>query len=164
MENLKLVSPWVNYYREIVALFGDDPDIEIDFDEDNYTINMFVNGVEKTEAISELLPEEKVFGNITLRIHVFPSDKEDTKIDLFRKAFEGNPAFSYAVSVSGVSSNDYNFVVFKNTVVQYYNDDLSDVNGNRSTLYQEIAKDIFEDHFGVYFCTDTKKNLGKLDK
>lgn len=26
-----LSSPWVTYYREIVALFGDDPDIKIEY-------------------------------------------------------------------------------------------------------------------------------------
>ena len=80
---------------------------------------------------------------------------------MFRKAFEGNPAFSYAVTVGGISSNDFNYVVFKNKVVQYWNDNLGDINGNESTLYQEIAKDIFEDCTGIYFCTDTEKNLGK---
>ena len=43
--------------------------------------------------------------------------------------------------------------VFAKEVVQYWNDSLSDPYGKVSTLYQDIAKDIFEDTDGVMFCT-----------
>lgn len=161
MNNFKLSSPWANYYKKIVALFGEDPDIKIVYDEDENLLKLFVDGTDKAEAIDGLLPEEKVFGNVTMKIAIIPANTEMTKVDMFRKAFEGNPAFSYAVTVGGISSNDFNYVVFKNKVVQYWNDNLGDINGNESTLYQEIAKDIFEDCTGIYFCTDTEKNLGK---
>lgn len=161
MKNLKIVSPWVNYFREIEALFGDDPDIVIDFDEQAPEIVLHVIGVDKADAITQLLPAEKQFGNVVLMIKVVPANPiERTRTQLFKDAFKGNPAFSYAATVSGVSSNDFNYVVFKNKVVQYWNDDLSDVNGQCSTLYQEIAKDVFGEEEGVYFCTDTEKNLG----
>ena len=160
MKEFKPVSPWVNYYRELEALFGEDPDVKIVYDEDNNTIKMYVGGADKAEAIDGLLPEEKTFGNVVLKIEVIPSNTNDTKIDMFRKAFEGNPAFSYAATVSGISSNDFHYVVFKNRVVQYWNDDLGDINGNKSTLYQEIANDVFENHDGIHFCTDVDNNPG----
>ena len=62
--------------------------------------------------------------------------------------------FSYVEEVTGIFSNPITYVVFVNEVVQYYNDNLSDIHGLRSTLYQEIAKDIFETRLGVYYCTD----------
>lgn len=46
--------------------------------------------------------------------------------------------------------------MFKNKVVQYFNDDLSDANGVCSTLYQEIAKRIFGENPMIYFCTSIK--------
>jgi hypothetical protein len=48
-------------------------------------------------------------------------------------------------------------VVFVPEVVQYYTDNLGDINGFRTTLYQELAKELFGDSElsrGVYFCTD----------
>lgn len=160
MKKFKLSSPWVSYYNKLVALFGDDPDIKINYNEDENVVTLYVEGTDKAEAIDALLPEEKVFGNVTLKITVVPANAPKTKIDIYRKAFEGNPAYSYAVTVAGISSNDFNFVVFKNKVVQYWNDNLGDINGNESTLYQNIANDVFEDKDGIYFCTDTEKNLG----
>ena len=160
MKEMKIVAPWTNFYREIQALFGSDPDVEIEYDETTPSVTLKVDGTDKAEAIAELLPMEKTFGNVTLYIYVVPANKEKTRIGLFMDAFAGNPAFSYAASVEGVSSNAFHYVVFKNKVVQYYNDDLSDINGLCSTLYQEIAKDVFDEEKGVYFCTDTEKNLG----
>ena len=34
MNEVKLSSPWVLYYRKLEALFGNDPDIEVEFDAD----------------------------------------------------------------------------------------------------------------------------------
>jgi hypothetical protein len=48
-------------------------------------------------------------------------------------------------------------VVFVPKVVQYYTDNLGDINGFRTTLYQELAKELFGESEltrGVYFCTD----------
>ena len=55
------------------------------------------------------------------------------------------------------------YIVFKNKVVQYFNDDLKDVNGFCSTLYQKIAKDIFAENGceTACYCTDVSENLGK---
>ena len=54
------------------------------------------------------------------------------------------------------------YVVFKKEVVQYFNDSLGDIHGVCSTLMQDIAKDIFEDTEGVYFCTDTENPVPKF--
>ena len=55
-------------------------------------------------------------------------------------------------------------LVFKNCVVQFFNDNLNDAHGLISTLYQEIADDVLVniDFHGVYYCTDVE--VGKLGK
>lgn len=161
-EKVKLSSPWINFYHEIVALFGEDPDIKIEYDEDELEIKLFVDNPTKADALTKLLPNERVFGRIVLKITVIPAnDVNSSDSALFQKAFEGNPAFSYIENVDGAFTFNASYVVFKNKVVQYFNDDLSDVNGFRSTLYQEIAKDVFGNTNGIYFCTDVEGNTGK---
>ena len=156
--DLKIVSPWVNYYREIEALFGKDPDITIEFSNDEKFIKLYITGREKYEALTQLLPTEKVFGNVVLKIELIPSNKlELSKVDLFRRAFSGNPIVNDIISIDKEitgSANDFNYIVFAKEVVQYHDDSLNDPHGNRSTLYQEIAKDVFGEHGGIYFCTD----------
>ena len=150
----KIVSPWVDFYREIEAMFKDDPDIRISFDEEENVVKLFVEGTAKAVALETLLPAERTFGNVTVRVSVIPSNESRSPVALFRDAFQGNPAFAFAQTVPDIFSNELSFVVFRKKVVQYYNDDLGDINGLRSTLYQDIAEDLF-DSDGIYFCTDT---------
>ena len=154
-EKVKLSSPWMSFYHEMEALFKEDPEIMLAFDEDKMEIRMFVDNEDKADALQQLMPAERVFGNTAVKIMIIPANLQvATDTVLFQRAFSGNPAFSYITSVESVFSNPISYVVFKNKVVQYFNDNLGDVNGNYSTLYQDIAKDIFGDHPGIFFCTD----------
>ena len=165
MKTVKLVSPWIDYYEEINALFGQDPDVNVVYDEDAQEIKLYVTGQDKAYALDKLMPAEKTFGNVVVKVTIIPANEtvEKTNLDLLKDAFMGNPAFSYAVAANK-GFFDMSYVVFKNAVVQYHNDDLGDVNGMRSTLYQEIAKDVLGMFDGIYYCTDTPRNLGVPQK
>lgn len=156
MAKVNLSSPWSNYYKEINALFGLNPDINVVFDEENYVVKLYVDGEVKANAIEQILPQEKEFGNVTVTIQVIPANKTSkSRADLFEAAFRGNPAFSYIQTIEGPFTNPISYVVFKNAVVQYFTDNLGDIHGLRSTLYQEIAREIIGvDEEGIYFCTD----------
>ena len=153
---MKLSAPWETYYREIKALFGSDPAIKIKYDDETKVIKMYVEGQDKADALAELLPSVKMFGNVPVHLDVVPSNfVKANKADTFCKAFDGNPVFAYAKTTEG-SHGEFaaSYIVFKKKVVQFSNDDLSDVNGNCNTLYQTIAKDIFGEDSGVFFCTE----------
>lgn len=161
-ERFKLSPPWAFFYKEIEALFGEDPDIKLQFDEDSLTIKMFVEGQDKADALDKLLPTQKEFGNVVVSIEIIPANRKETIIDTYRKAFEGNPVFSYAAGIEGIMTNPIYYIVFKNKVCQIWNDNLGDINGNTSTLYEDVARDIFDDTQNVCFNTDLPDNLGAL--
>lgn len=164
MAKINLSPPWIIYYREIEEMFKFDPEVRVLYNNDEYEVRLYVENAEKAEALSALIPREKEFGNITMKVNVVPANEVNSSIDerseLFKKAFKGNGALSYITDIRGVLGYDITYIVFKRTVVQYFNDDISDANGNCSTLYQEIAKHIFGEDTGVFFCTDVKANLG----
>lgn len=152
-EKVNLSSPWILFFREIEALFKEDPAVKVDYDEDTKNIKLYVEGAEKADALAQLLPAERTFGNVTVKVAVIPANLgEPSKLQLFQKAFEGNPALAYIHKSGGIF--DFDYVVFKAKVVQYESDNTGDVNGMTSTLYQDIAKDIFEDVPGIFFCTE----------
>ena len=157
--NVGLSSPWAIYYRQLEALFMKDPQVKVIFDADIPEVQIRVEGEEKAEAISKLLPITKDFGAVTLNIKVIPANMlEESRIALFQKAFEGNEGFSRIEIVDNeFLSNPINFVVFKKEVVQYFNDDIGDLHGVCSTLYQDIAKDIFGQAEGIFFCTEVEE-------
>ncbi len=163
---LKISPPWVTYVNQLIALFKEDPEIQIVYDNDEMEVKLFVDNAKKAEALTYLLPYQEEFGNVILDITIIPSNKTATckeelitMADYFVAAFENNPVFSFYYEVNGIFSNTLTYIVFKNEVVQFFNDNLNDIYGNISTLYQEIAKDIFDPDvlIGVLFCTDRKE-------
>lgn len=161
MSNVNLSSPWNKFAREVMALFGEDSEIKIIYSEEEKTIELLVDNQAKAEALMQLLPSEKKWGNVALEIKVTPANvhQETPESTLFAAAFSGNPAFAFAQKAGSLFSFPMTYIVFKNKVVQFFNDDMSDVYANCSTLYQELAKDIFEERTGISFCTDVPHSI-----
>lgn len=159
---MKLSSPWVNFYREVEALFKQDDEVRVVFDDENYELRIYVDNSRKADALSQLLPTEKAFGNVVVKVTVVPSNANiASKVDALREAFCGNPALASVFEIE-TPMGRLNYAVFQNRVVQYFNDDLGDIDGKRSTLYQEIAKDVFGEDIGLFFCTESgEKSLSK---
>ena len=155
-EKLKIAPPWIQFANELVAMFGSDPEIETEYDNDNVSFTMKVANEIKADALAKLLPAKKEFGSVTMKINIIPANELETPATLYRNALSGNPVFAFVYPVEGAFTNPITYVAFRRRIVQYYNDDLGDPHGNRTTLCQEIAKDIFEQKKGVFFCTDTE--------
>lgn len=172
---LKLSPPWITYINKLQALFDPDPLIafNVNYQGENgpeVTLSLAASQADKAAAIRKLLPEVKKFGNIFMNINIdcptasniaFPTPKK-----LFEAAFKNNPVFAEAISPTedGYWFFSMTYIIFKNCVVQFFNDNLNDAHGLISTLYQDIAAEIFEDAglTGVYYCTDIERGqLGK---
>lgn len=151
---MKLSPPWITFYNKIEALFEQDPEVKIVYDDEKKEVKLYVDNSRKADALSQILPTEKTFGNITMKIIVIPANSDlTTKIDLFAEAFDGNPALRYVQHVDAVIGA-FDYAVFQNKVVQFFNDDMSDINGICSTLYEDIARDVFGPNTGMFFCTE----------
>ena len=174
MATLKLSAPWVVFYREVQAMFKEDNDIHVVYDEDNMALKLYVENGYKAAALEKLLPTEKKFGDIVLKIEVIPANNSaeenflkfrtvqsvDTDLaDIFRDAFDRNPILDYVHVVNGVFGFSGCYVVFAKKVIQFFTDDLGDMYGNCSTLAQNIAKDIFVDLAGVFYCTNVDNRV-----
>ena len=156
MENkkVKLAAPWIVYANQVEAMFKEDPDVKFEYDDAEKFITLRVNGDDKADALTQLLPAEQNFGGVVLTLRVIPAnDTETTTMDLFRRAFGGNPIVSEFVSAETLWGT-LNFVVFKPKVVQYYDDNMMVLNGLKTTLYQDLAKEVFDGNSEVFFCTE----------
>lgn len=152
------------FYREIAEMFRYDRQVHVVYDEAENHVKLYVDDSQKALALSLLLPKSKVFGSVTMQLSVIPANVEPGLIlaetsnhALYEMAFEDNAAFSFAKTVKGIFTNNLTYIVFRNRVVQYFSDDLGDIYGQCSTLYQEIAKHIFGEQKGVFFCTDVEE-------
>lgn len=161
MEKIKLSPPWVTFAHEVEALFAQDPEVKVVYNDEDRSLKLYVDNTDKAIALSKLIPDKKRIGNVIVKIGVIsPNLDEMSKEELFGKAFSGNPA------VYGIASYDTPFgyvtyVVFQNKVVQFFNDQMDDINGNKSMLFQEVAKDVFGNDHGVFYCTEASPELSK---
>lgn len=166
MAKLNILSPWVIFYKKVDAMFKNDHGVHVLYDEDAQVIKLFVDDADKADALSQILPSEKEFGNVAVQLEVVPPNTnrvfKSSKENVFSRALGGNAALWAVVDTSDIPCfPSLTYVVFIKEVVQYYTDNLGDYNGMTSTLYQEIAKDIFVNAEGVYFCTNLHdSNIG----
>lgn len=158
-----LSSPWWEYYHKLEALFGQDPEIHMEFyNKQNKKIVISVDNCKKADAIEKLLPSEVYFGNVTVTIMVSaPNNHLKNRANLFDIAFKGNPIFDCTINVgeSFPIAGGTTYVMFRKKVAQFFNDNLADPNGNSSYLCADIAEDVFGHVEGeaLHFSTSTEE-------
>ena len=156
MENFNLSAPWEIFYSKITQMFGAEQDIilEKNYNDKKCEIKFYVAKPEKADALEKILPTKKTYGNIDIYLTVIPPNKVSSRADLFATAFEGNPVFSKVESKKDLLFQN-SYVVFKPKVVQFYADNTADIEGRISTLYHDIAYDIFDENMtGISFCIE----------
>ena len=152
-ENIKMSTPWQGFYRKIEAMFEKDPEVTCRYDDDKKKISLLVDSQAKAEAIDKILPYKKDFGGVEVTIEVKPSNLGASIGSIYKTAFAGNPIFNDAFTIEGIYDNPMTFVMFNQQIIQFWNDNLGDPNGNYTTLPQTVAQEIFNGGNGVLFST-----------
>ncbi|MBQ4199124.1 MAG: hypothetical protein II649_04505 [Kiritimatiellae bacterium] len=160
LADFRLCTPWNEYHEQVKALFGQDPEIKIEYDDKRKTLTLRVESQRKAAALSRLLPLAVRFGGVEVRVCVVPANAAGKTLpddaataDVLLAAFNGNPAVTQVRQVSKGLFRDLCYCVFKKEVVQYPADNLGDINGNRSVLMEDIAREVLAEAKGVCFCT-----------
>lgn len=135
-----LSPPWYEMSNRIRACFSLDNDVQADaYDKETSKVVLHVSKTEKAIALANLLLEEHVFGNVTLKVEIQDNDGnivppqrfqytnvEQIK-DLADKAFTGNERI-IEIQSANIAHRKTSAVILvvKKSVIQFYNDDLSD--------------------------------------
>ncbi len=148
-------APWTIYCRKLEELLCQDPDISLYYDADEPVAKLYVDSLDKATILDNLLPSEKTFGNVTLKIYIYPPNVEEyNRSYMFKRLFEGNPVYEGMQSSTLPDGSEVNYILFKKEVAQFFGDNIQNPYGVISTLYESIAKDVFEgDNEGVIFTT-----------
>ena len=166
MKNMKLAAPWYTYRNMVAAMFEGDADVNVgeivdDVDGYNYYFDLAVTNHEKAVALDKVLRKEKMFGNICLGIGVVNESPEAQKVpdvEVFKTALKGNKHLKDIMQPVDPAGQEHSFVRFWPEVVQFYNDDQTDYNGNWNGLAEDIAREIFNNRrWNIQFCTASKK-------
>ena len=153
--NTMMSAPWMIHFRKLEELFCQDPNITAYYDASEPAVKLYVDSLDKAMILGNLLPDKKTFGNVTLKIQIYPPNVEDlSRSDMFERLFAGNPVFDGMQTASLPDGSEVNHILFKKEVAQFFADNTQSPYGLISTLYENIAKDVFEDEGeGVIFTT-----------
>ena len=153
-KNIGLVSPWVMFANKMETFFVDDPDVDCQYNENTNEITLVVGNLKKAHALDNLLKPEYYFGNVKLTVKIIPDNNNPIKKwQYLIDAFANNPHFSNIINTDPTGQGALHYVMMKPHIAQFWTDTLADPYGNTTMLYADLAKDIFGDIDGVYYCT-----------
>lgn len=152
----QLSPPWITYFNELRNSIGVDPTVTVGPlipVGGNYIILVHALSNEKARALATLLKSSVQFGNVSVTIietnneneivNPFPCPLDAFEIaHLFQVALENNPYFEQVV-VQPQFPGGVNvvFPVFKAEVIQFFNDDIS----NLCQTFTGVAANVFRD-------------------
>lgn len=141
---LGLSAPWDTWAKKAHALFEQDDEVAIEYDGDAPSVTLLVDNPTKADALARLMPESVEFGNVTLKVAVVPANDEQSAEQLFRAAFDGNPAFA-GTEVEGMpDGSPVTFALFEPACAQWFADDLQNPYGLQTMTYEQVAKDVLK--------------------
>ena len=154
--NVQLSPPWITYFNEIKYSVGTDSDVTVGPlipVDGNYIILVKVMEDEKSIALATLLQLTKEFGNVNVEVVV--SNRENQIVSpipcpldvfeiahLFQVTLGNNPYFQEVVVQPQLPGGpNAVYPVFKPEVIQFFNDDIS----NLCQTFTAVASDVFSD-------------------
>lgn len=149
---IKLSPPWYTFFNFVKHSVGNDRCVEVcdmkEISEREFLIQVDVKDRSRAIAMATILVPCKNFGNIDVHIEVShcgraicPNDRCLDVRNLVRfieEAFCTNGYFEYVESVKMFGA-DIVFPVFTKGVIQFFNDDISDLYNN----YNGVIADVF---------------------
>lgn len=162
MMKFRLEAPWYTYQKKLTKLFELDEQIDVsdvyqpEDGEADYAVDITVIDHKKFIALDRALPSEVCFGNVTMLLNLVDAENmdDDPAVELFKTIFDGNPIVKDIKELTDLAGVTHAYVRFQPEVVQFFDDDLSDYNGNWSGLAQDIAKEVFTGtSWQINFCT-----------
>lgn len=143
------IPPWYDYVKKIELFFKKDPDIYIEFNCASYVLDIYTNNQFKAAALQYFLPTCVDFETVEIDININSLINEKTYNPEYITPYghlsllaQDNPIF---VSVNLNDFTNIVEVIFSATIIHY--------GENKSTLYENIAREIFHPDNTIIYTT-----------
>lgn len=163
MDDLKLTPPWYTLWRKIYYTLSNDQDLLIgeleNIDNKSYKIEITAKKMTTALALRQVINPIFELGNINVKIVIknptigvipYPDNKTEYTLDdislLMNAAFKGNILFKGAILIP--QSEDPKplsgkiVVLFSKSIIQFFNDDLSDIYGNFNDITARVIEEL----------------------
>src|SRR5271166_774639 len=154
-------TPWAEIKNSVGVTPGVEVGDLIDKGDGLYVVPIKVKAPDRAIAIASILTLSHKIGNLTVQVQVTDGDGHDVKpvipasseqlADLVRQALKGNHFLKEViVKATPISPKKVVFAVFTKDVIQFPNDDLSDLYGNFNGVAAAVFRDVLADEPGGY--------------
>lgn len=143
-EKVNLSSPWAIWVRKLRALFERDDEVSVQYDEEEMRVQVRVSNAIKADALAQIIPTERHFGNVALDVAVVPCNEDATPEQVWRWAFDGNPALAGTEVDALPDGSPITFALFAPECAQYFADDLTNPLGLQTRTYEQLAHDVLD--------------------
>ncbi|MCL2446093.1 MAG: hypothetical protein FWD06_04950 [Oscillospiraceae bacterium] len=152
-----LSPPWYTFFNMVKYSIGNDQCVNVldmqEISEQSFLIPIDVDCCDKARALATIVVSYKKFGNINVYVEVLhhgnvvqpgaaPKGLESL-VKLYQQALETNRCFQ-CVEFRKIFDSVLLFPVFERTVIQFFNDDLSDLynnfNGIAANVFAEVLR------------------------
>ncbi len=171
----QLSPPWYTLWNEIKASIGNDPGVTVNplvTSQHPFIVPITVTDNNKAVGVASIMRSQYTLGNITVVVQVkngsgqivqpvVPSSPDDL-VNLAKTALTGNKWFVEVVKKAFSPLPHAPVVVypvFSKAVIQFYNDDLSDLYNNYNNVVAFVFKDVLNPApGGIMFYSSTAKS------
>lgn len=176
----QLSPPQFTYFNEVKSSIGNDPSVEvlnlIEFPEGTgYLIPIIVDNRKKARALATILNLQKELGNIVVNLIVIydrsivrPYGRTFTAeglVDLYKDALATNRYFKFAEEKVFAPGTNSVYPVFTKSVIQFFNDDISDHYNNFNEVAAFVFRDILNEEInGILINPSTEMDPSTSDK
>lgn len=178
IQGFTLSPPQYTLQRQLLYSIGQNPYVTVnDVVEENglYYIDIVASKKEVAEGLSFILMKKFDFGGLKGEVRVFdttgnrvvavPENQQGNKSDIvktyFENALKDNKYFKQIVVKDFVMLYSF-WIEFESSIIQFWNDDLSDLYGNYNEVAAKVFRDVCETRFlldvVVGFATEPKPN------
>ncbi|MBP5718394.1 MAG: hypothetical protein J6X53_05385 [Abditibacteriota bacterium] len=163
MNSATLSPPWYTPQKKLKEMFAQDDSVTVGpvvhSDDGSPSVTVYCQDECKATALSALL-KSPTFGNVTLNVSVEVQADSRSDLDVIRAALAYNRRVKEISVKKDHTGTVHVYVVFWPDVCQFANDDTSDYKGNFNALFEDVARDVFN-NVPVQFCTaDLRENDG----
>ncbi|MDP4164192.1 MAG: hypothetical protein Q8898_13900 [Bacillota bacterium] len=156
----RLSPPWYTLWNEVKNTIGKDPTVTVEnlnVSQHPYQINILVEDANKGSALATILADTHRMGNTSVVVQVINSKgvpyqgkTVHSPVELssiVTEGLSGNPLFVKSV-VQQIApypnAPTFVFPVFTKSVVQFFNDDLTDLYHNYNNVTASVFRDIMK--------------------
>ena len=164
-KSVRLSPPQYTYFKFLKYSIGNDPCVDVlDIEEvagGNYLIPIHVKSLEKARALATILNLHKNYGNINICIEIYYCNRVVAPIEnieninsllrIIKQALNTNCYFEFVKAAEVIPGYNSIFPVFKKEVIQFFNDDLSDLYANFNGVAADVFREVMKSPINGFF-------------